>query len=82
MVRDYVDEVVLVSEGAIAAAMAFALAEEHLVVEGAGAVGIAALQSGKVSQIGQNVALVISGGNVDIGQLLRVIRPYIHTSNQ
>ena len=82
MVRALVDEVVLVSEETIAAAMAFALEEEHLVVEGAGAVCIAALQSGKVSEIGQNVALIISGGNVDIAQLLRVIRPYLHNTNQ
>ncbi|MAU01093.1 MAG: hydroxyectoine utilization dehydratase EutB [Anaerolineaceae bacterium] len=82
MVRDFVDEVVLVSEEAIAAAMTFALKEEHLVVEGAGAVCIAALQSGKVSNIGENVALVVSGGNVDMGQLLRVIRPYLHPSTQ
>ncbi len=82
MVHEYVDEIVLVSEEAIAAAMAFALEVEHLVLEGAGAVGIAALQSEKVSQIGQNVALVVSGGNVDMGQLLRVIRPYLTVSTQ
>jgi threonine dehydratase len=52
--------------------MAFALYEHHLVVEGAGAVGIAALQAGKVSVAGQNVALIISGGNVDIAQIWRI----------
>ncbi len=77
MVRDLVDEVVLVSEAAIARAMAFAFEEEHLVLEGAGAICIAALQSGKVSSIGQNMALIVSGGNVDSAKFLDVIRPYL-----
>jgi len=73
MVRDFVDDVVLVSEDEIAAAMAFALYEHHLVVEGAGAVGIAALLAGKVDTIGKkNMVLIISGGNVDIPQLLQI----------
>ncbi len=72
MVRDLVDEIVLVSEEEIATAMAFALREHHLVVEGAGAVGISALQAGKVPVAGRNVALIISGGNVDIAKLLEI----------
>ena len=76
MVRDLVDDIVLVSEEEIAAAMAFALHEHHLVVEGAGAVGIAALRAEKVSVRGQNVALVVSGGNVDIPQLLQIAQQY------
>lgn len=76
IVNDFIDDVVLVSEEEIAAAMAFALYEHHLVVEGAGAVGIAALQAGKVEAAGKNVALIISGGNVDIPQLLQVAQQY------
>lgn len=76
LVRELVDDVVLVSEEEIAAAMAFALYEHHLVVEGAGAVGIAALQAEKVEVAGENVALIISGGNVDIPQLLQVAQQY------
>jgi threonine dehydratase len=74
MVRDLVDEVVLVSEEEIAAAMAFALHEHHLVVEGAGAVGIAAVRAGKVDVNGRNVALIISGGNVAIPSLLQIAK--------
>lgn len=74
MVRDLVDEVVLVSEEEIAAAMAFALHEQHLVVEGAGAVGIAAIRAEKVDVVGRNVALIISGGNVDIPSLLQIAK--------
>jgi threonine dehydratase len=70
MIRAYVDDTILVSEEEIAAAMAFALEEHHLVVEGGGAVGIAALLSEKVQELGNNVAVVLSGSNVDIPVLL------------
>jgi threonine dehydratase len=76
LVRDLVDDVVLVSEEEIAAAMAYALYEHHLVVEGAGAVGIAALQAGKVEVAGENVALIMSGGNVNIPQLLQIVQQF------
>jgi len=74
MIREYVDDTVLVSEEDIAAAMAFALEEYHLVVEGGGAVGIAALLSEKVRNLGKNVAVVVSGGNVDIPILLEAVQ--------
>ncbi len=74
MVREFVDDTVLVSEEEIAAAMAYALEEYHLVVEGGGAVGIAALLSEKVPNLGKNVAVVVSGGNVDIPVLLEAAR--------
>ncbi len=74
MVQELVDDVVLVSEAAIAEAMLFALEEHHLVVEGAGAVGIAALLHRKVREPGRNVAVVVSGGNVEIPMLLELAR--------
>jgi len=74
MVRAYVDDTVLVSEGEIAAAMTFALEEQRLVVEGGGAVGIAAVLSKKVRELGENVAIVLSGSNVGISTLLEVVR--------
>ena len=77
MVRKYVDDVVLVSEEAIAEAMAFALEKHHLVVEGAGAVGIAALLQRKVERVGPNVAVIVSGGNVDIPVLLKIAQDHI-----
>jgi threonine dehydratase len=76
LVRQLVDDIVLVSEEEIAAAMVFALREHHLVVEGAGAVGIAALLAEKVAVAGQDVAVIISGGNVDIGQLLQIAQQF------
>jgi threonine dehydratase len=78
MVQKYVDDVVLVSEEEIAEAMVYALRQEHLVVEGGGAVGIAALLHNKVSRLGQNVVVVISGGNVAVNTLLQLTG---HTSS-
>jgi threonine dehydratase len=73
MIQRYVDETVLVSEEEIAGAMAFALKEHHLVVEGGGAVGIAALLYGKVKELGGPVAVVVSGGNVDLAVLIEIV---------
>jgi threonine dehydratase len=72
IVQEYVDDVVLVSEEAIAEAMFFALEKHHLVVEGAGAVGIAALLHREVRDLGRNVAVVVSGSNVEIPLLLKI----------
>ncbi|QDZ12498.1 hydroxyectoine utilization dehydratase EutB [Devosia ginsengisoli] len=65
MVRDLVDEVVLVSEVEIAQAMRAAYFEEGEVLEGAAAVGIAALDAGKVTLAGPAVVL-LSGKNIDM----------------
>lgn len=72
LVRDLVDEYLLVSEEEIRDAMAFALMEYKLVVEGGGAVGIAALLSGKFSGRGENVAIVVSGGNIEAHAVARL----------
>jgi len=79
LVRKTIDETVLVSEEEIASAMTFALERHHLVVEGAGAVGIAALISGKVKHLGKHVAVVISGGNVDMALLLRIAQEHLES---
>jgi len=73
LVQQNVDETVLVSEEEIAGAMAFALEQERLVVEGGGAVALAAVLYGKVRGAGRTVAVVISGGNVDLALLSEVI---------
>jgi threonine dehydratase len=77
MIRAYVDDTILVSEEEIAAAMTFALEEQRLVVEGGGAVGIAALMSEKVRELGENVAVVLSGSNVDIPILLEAAQNHL-----
>jgi threonine dehydratase len=72
MVQEYVDETVLVSDEEIAEAMVFALEQHHLVVEGGGAVGIAALLHQRAGGLGRNVVVVVSGSNTSLPLLLKV----------
>lgn len=72
MVRALVDDFVLVSESDIADAMRHAYFEERQVVEGGGAVAIAALATGAVRDPGVTVAL-LSGCNVDMGLHARIV---------
>jgi threonine dehydratase len=69
IVQEYVDELILVSEDEIAEGMFFLFDKHRLVVEGAGAVGVSALLFKKASNLGQNIVIVLSGGNVDISLL-------------
>jgi threonine dehydratase len=73
LVRRVVDETVLVSEEEIAHAMVYALTNEKMVVEGGGAVALAALLAGKLDVKGKTVACVVSGGNVDMGVLTKLV---------
>ena len=66
VVRQLVDEIVLVTEDEIAAGMRYALGEHRLVLEGAGAVGIAALLAGKIARPDSgSVVVVCSGANAE-----------------
>lgn len=76
MVRDLVDDLVLVTEEEIAVAMAEAVIEERLVVEGAGATPIAALISQDRGLFGDRIALVATGAMVDSGTLARVLEEH------
>jgi threonine dehydratase len=60
----YVDEVILVEEDEIAAAMRTVLEHEHVLVEGSAAVTVAALQSGRLAVAGRQAALLLTGRNV------------------
>jgi threonine dehydratase len=77
IMRRWVDELVVVPEDDVAEAMVFLLERAKLVVEGAGAVGVAALLGGLVpsakSDAGTTV-VILSGGNVDSGLLAQVAR--------
>ena len=77
MCQKYVDDAVLVSDEEIAQAMAFALKEHHLVVEGGGAVGIAALLHRRAKDLGKHIAIILSGSNVDIPLLLKIAHYHI-----
>ncbi len=75
LIRRWVDRIVLVSEDEVAEAMVFLLERAKLVVEGAGAVGAAALLAGRVGgSTAGTTAIVLSGGNVDAGLLLTIAR--------
>lgn len=62
-IQRYVDDIVLVSDDAVRAAVAWLAEKDHLVVEPSGAVGVAALLTGKIEGRG-NVVAFLSGGNV------------------
>lgn len=72
IIRDVVDEVVTVTDDEIAKALLLLLERAKLVVEPAGAVGVAAILTGKVQNSGTTVA-VLSGGNIDPLVMERVI---------
>lgn len=73
LVEQLVDEIVVVSESAIAEAMAVLLERSKLVVEGAGAAALAAVNSGQVELDRERAnVVVLSGGNVDIGLLATI----------
>ncbi len=75
MIGRLVDRIVVVGEDDVAEAMVFLLERAKLVVEGAGAVGVAALLGGHVDGSGAgSTAIVLSGGNVDPGLLAQIAR--------
>lgn len=74
LLRDMVDEIILVTEDQIAAAVLLLLERKRILAEGAGAVPLAALLSGSVkAPRGSKVVLVISGGNADSLLLDKII---------
>ena len=75
LIERWVDDVVAVEEDEVAEAMVFLLERAKLVVEGAGAVGAAALLSGRTAAARDGITVVLlSGGNVDAGLLAEVAR--------
>lgn len=73
LVQDYVDEIVTVSDDEIAAAILALIEQQKLVSEGAGAVPVAAAMFNKVPIKGKKVCCLVSGGNIDVTILSRVI---------
>ena len=75
LLSQWVDEVVAVGEDETAEAMVLLMERCKLVVEGAGAVGVAALLGGQVAPAGSGTTVaVLSGGNVDPGLLASIAR--------
>lgn len=73
MIQHYVDDMVTVDEHDISRAILIFLERSKLLVEGAGAVGLAALLAGKIPVGNQAIATVVSGGNIDVTLLSRII---------
>lgn len=74
MVSQYVDGIFTVSDDEIALAILTLLEQQKLIAEGAGAVPVAAVLAGKIPDIeGKNVCCLVSGGNIDVTILSRVI---------
>ena len=73
VVERYVDDVVTVPDEAIARAIVLLIEKSKFIVEGAGALAVAALQSGAYRPRGKTVA-VLSGGNIDINLLGSIVR--------
>lgn len=73
IVHQLVDRIEVVSDDAVRLAMADVVTKEHLVVEGAAAVGIAALSNGKLDLRGQRVVVILTGSNIDRERLLEVL---------
>lgn len=73
LVGKYVDEIVTVSEDEIACAVLALIEQQKMITEGAGAVSVAAAMFGKVDLAGKKVVCLLSGGNIDVNILSRVI---------
>ncbi len=73
LVQKYVDDVVMVDEEEIAKAILLLLEREKTVAEGAGAAGVAALVHGRTGLAGKKVCALVSGGNIDVNFLSRII---------
>lgn len=73
MVQKYVDEIVTVTEDEIATAILKLMEEQKTVAEGAGVVSVAATMFGKIDTKDKKVVCVVSGGNIDVTALSKVI---------
>ncbi|MBP3380055.1 MAG: threonine ammonia-lyase [Ruminococcus sp.] len=74
LVSKYVDEIVTVTDDEISAAILALMEQQKLVTEGAGAVPVAAAMFNKVPVKGKKVVCLLSGGNIDVTILSRVIK--------
>lgn len=73
LVSEYVDEVALVTDDEVSSAILALIEKQKMIAEGAGAVAVAAVMAGKFDLKGKRVVAVVSGGNIDVTSLSRVI---------
>jgi threonine dehydratase len=82
ILQRYLDDVITVREGEIAEAILRLLEQEKTVTEGAGAVALAALLQRHLPVAGQRVVVVVSGGNIDVNIISRVIQRGLMSSGR
>jgi len=73
LIQEYVDDIVTVGDHDISRAILLFLERFKIVVEGAGAAGLAALLAGRISVGPERVGVLVSGGNIDVGLLSRLL---------
>lgn len=73
IIKNNVDDIVMVSDEEIANAVLFLLEQHKQVVEGAGAASVAAVMHGKIPNLSGNVVCILSGGNIDVTMLNNII---------
>jgi threonine dehydratase len=74
--QKYVDDVLVVTEDAVKRAVAAFARDEQMIVEGSGAVGLAALEKAPAALQGKRVALIVSGANIDARRLTAIVEEY------
>ncbi len=72
-VKEYVDEIALVSDDEVASAILALIEKQKMIAEGAGAAAVAAIMFDKFNLKGKRAVAVVSGGNIDVTSLSRVI---------
>ena len=80
--KKYIDEVITVNENEIAYAILQYIEKSKLVVEGAGAVPLASVLSGKIGVSSKKSVLVVSGGNIDVNLISRIINKGLVTTGR
>ncbi|MBQ3048677.1 MAG: threonine ammonia-lyase [Oscillospiraceae bacterium] len=73
LVKEYVDEIALVTDDEVSSAILALIEKQKMIAEGAGATAVAAVMFNKFNLKGKRVVAVVSGGNIDVTSLSRVI---------
>lgn len=73
LIREYVDDIALVTDDEVSSAILMLIEKQKMIAEGAGATAVAAVMFNKFDLKGKRVVAVVSGGNIDVTSLSRVI---------
>ena len=73
LVKEYVDDIALVSDDEVSSAILALIEKQKMIAEGAGAAAVAAVMFDKFGLKGKRVVAIVSGGNIDVTSLSRVI---------